>query len=609
MAQLDLNKDGELNTGEVVVGMAHILGQDLSVSEEVILGMNEDALIALARLLNTVQVSEHDFVRTWHDTFGDCEDFSTALFRSFDANRDSILTIQEVEGILFHVRQVSGNLDGHITTQEFHDFFISEEDVVQILMTEMDHDKDGEVTTAEVVIGLANVLQKNLNVPDEVILGMNEAGLLALAQLENSFHVTEDEYVRLWHEKFGDCEDFVAAVFRSFDDNRDGIVNVRELEGIMFHVRQVAGNLDGHITTQEFHDFFTWVLIRTTDTDVLVLAIAHFHKMAATELWIAFGCGKNFRDSILTIQEVEGILFHVRQVSGSGSIPSRSEEDVVQILMTEMDHDKDGEVTTAEVVIGLANVLEQTLSVPDEIILGMNEAALIALAKLDDSIHVTEHEFVRLWHEKFGDCVDFVAAVFRSFDDNRDGIINVQELEGILFHVRQVAGNLDGHITTQEFHDFFTWGQHLDHPGGGRSEEDAVQILMTEMDHDKDGEVTTAEVVIGLADVLQKNLSVPDEIILGMNEASLIALAKLDNSIHVTEDEFVRLWHEKFGDCVDFVAAVFRSFDDNRDGIINVQELEGILFHVRQVAGNLDGHITTQEFHDFFTWLYKVEGC
>nr|KAG5688701.1 hypothetical protein BaRGS_029527 [Batillaria attramentaria] len=37
------------------------------------------------------------------------------------------------------------------------------------------------------------------------------------------------------------------------------------------------------------------VLIRTTDTDVLVLAIAHFHRMAATELWIAFGCGKNFR--------------------------------------------------------------------------------------------------------------------------------------------------------------------------------------------------------------------------------------------------------------------------------------------------------------------------
>jgi hypothetical protein len=33
----------------------------------------------------------------------------------------------------------------------------------------------------------------------------------------------------------------------------------------------------------------------TTDTDVLVLAIGHFHKMTATELWIAFGCGENFR--------------------------------------------------------------------------------------------------------------------------------------------------------------------------------------------------------------------------------------------------------------------------------------------------------------------------
>ena len=37
------------------------------------------------------------------------------------------------------------------------------------------------------------------------------------------------------------------------------------------------------------------VLIRTTDTDVVVLGIGHFHKMAVTELWIAFGCGKNFR--------------------------------------------------------------------------------------------------------------------------------------------------------------------------------------------------------------------------------------------------------------------------------------------------------------------------
>jgi len=37
------------------------------------------------------------------------------------------------------------------------------------------------------------------------------------------------------------------------------------------------------------------VLIRTTDTDVLVLAIAHFHKIEAAELWVVFGSGKTFQ--------------------------------------------------------------------------------------------------------------------------------------------------------------------------------------------------------------------------------------------------------------------------------------------------------------------------
>ena len=36
------------------------------------------------------------------------------------------------------------------------------------------------------------------------------------------------------------------------------------------------------------------VLIRTTDTDVLVLAIAHFHKIEAAELWVAFVSGTTF---------------------------------------------------------------------------------------------------------------------------------------------------------------------------------------------------------------------------------------------------------------------------------------------------------------------------
>lgn len=37
------------------------------------------------------------------------------------------------------------------------------------------------------------------------------------------------------------------------------------------------------------------VSIRTTDTDVVVLAVANFHKMGLLELWIEFGSGKGFQ--------------------------------------------------------------------------------------------------------------------------------------------------------------------------------------------------------------------------------------------------------------------------------------------------------------------------
>ena len=37
------------------------------------------------------------------------------------------------------------------------------------------------------------------------------------------------------------------------------------------------------------------VSIRTVDTDVVVLAVASAQRLNITELWIAFGAGKNFR--------------------------------------------------------------------------------------------------------------------------------------------------------------------------------------------------------------------------------------------------------------------------------------------------------------------------
>ena len=37
------------------------------------------------------------------------------------------------------------------------------------------------------------------------------------------------------------------------------------------------------------------IIIRTTDTDVVVLAISVVEKIKVEELWVAFGTGKHFR--------------------------------------------------------------------------------------------------------------------------------------------------------------------------------------------------------------------------------------------------------------------------------------------------------------------------
>ena len=37
------------------------------------------------------------------------------------------------------------------------------------------------------------------------------------------------------------------------------------------------------------------LLIRTVDTDILVLAIAYVERLGVQELWVAFGTGKKFR--------------------------------------------------------------------------------------------------------------------------------------------------------------------------------------------------------------------------------------------------------------------------------------------------------------------------
>ena len=58
------------------------------------------------------------------------------------------------------------------------------------------------------------------------------------------------------------------------------------------------------------------ILIRTVDTDVVILAIAFLHKLEVEELWVTFVVGKHLRylpihkiSSSLTIQQCEGLPF------------------------------------------------------------------------------------------------------------------------------------------------------------------------------------------------------------------------------------------------------------------------------------------------------------
>ena len=59
---------------------------------------------------------------------------------------------------------------------------------------------------------------------------------------------------------------------------------------IFVHVNEIAQR--GH----------SKVMVRTVDTDMVIIAIAHFLDIGLQELWIAFGTGKNFR--YVPIQEI-----------------------------------------------------------------------------------------------------------------------------------------------------------------------------------------------------------------------------------------------------------------------------------------------------------------
>ena len=74
-----------------------------------------------------------------------------------------------------------------------------------------------------------------------------------------------------------------------FNDERNDITNLAPCgheeadTRLLLHVADAA------------NQGFTKVVVRTVDTDVVVISVAAFHQIQLSELWVAFGTGKHFR--------------------------------------------------------------------------------------------------------------------------------------------------------------------------------------------------------------------------------------------------------------------------------------------------------------------------
>ena len=74
-----------------------------------------------------------------------------------------------------------------------------------------------------------------------------------------------------------------------FNDERNDITNLAPCgheeadTRLLLHVADAA------------NQGFTKVVVRTVDTDVVVISVAAFHQIQLSELWVAFVTGKHFR--------------------------------------------------------------------------------------------------------------------------------------------------------------------------------------------------------------------------------------------------------------------------------------------------------------------------
>ncbi|KAL8566221.1 hypothetical protein ACOMHN_063111 [Nucella lapillus] len=120
----DRDSNNIIRESEVVVGFSEILGTTLPLSEDMILAMDYEGLLGIASLFG-FSVDRQDFIYSWHARFHDNHEFIGATFDAFDSNHDCTWTIQEVDGILNHMKASVDDGDGVISRTEFVNYFIA----------------------------------------------------------------------------------------------------------------------------------------------------------------------------------------------------------------------------------------------------------------------------------------------------------------------------------------------------------------------------------------------------------------------------------------------------------------------------------------------------
>ncbi|XP_025092538.1 uncharacterized protein LOC112563052 [Pomacea canaliculata] len=141
-------------------------------------------------------------------------------------------------------------------------------------------------------------------------------------------------------------------------------------------------------------------------------------------------------------------------------------------------------------------------------------------------------------------------------------------------------------------------------PAQEQREEEVIALVSDLMDRNQDNVISTAEIVVGFAEILGYQLHFSEAVVLSFSTQQLLALAA-EFGIVIDKEHFVEKWTARFGDNLGFARATFNAYDENHDGQLSVIELEHILKHVYHVSDNGDGILTAKEFRDYLIHVYN----